>query len=152
MRGHRHAVLVVEDDGDSRDALQAILTAHGLEVFCARDGQEALQMLQGGLRPCLIVLDLRMPRMTGGEFRRQQQDDPQLAAIPVAVLSGIYGLDGHAHALGIPDYMKKPVDVARLVSLALPFGRPRTDRSNLSGVLRAAARKIVGREVVNPPP
>ena len=87
MGRHNHAVLVVEDNRDFRDALQMLLTVHGLDVFCALDGQEALDMLHRGLHPCVILLDLMMPRMAGAEFRHVQQDDPELKTIPVIMMS-----------------------------------------------------------------
>jgi CheY-like chemotaxis protein len=115
MRNDSHSVLIVEDDRDFRDALQTLLTVHGLDVFCALDGQEALDMLHRGLSPCVILLDMMMPRMSGSEFRHAQQEDPDLRAIPVVVLSA--SADGRtvARAMGISEFMKKPVDLDHLV-------------------------------------
>jgi CheY-like chemotaxis protein len=113
-RTHKHGVLVVEDDRDFRDALQMILTVHGLDVFCAMDGQEALDILHRGLHPCVILLDMMMPRMSGAEFRSVQRHDPDLEAIPVVVLSASTNLK-EAQSMGISEFMSKPVDVDRLV-------------------------------------
>jgi CheY-like chemotaxis protein len=113
--GH-HAVLIVEDDPDFRDALQVLLTVHGLDVFCAFDGQEALDMLHRGLRPCVILLDMMMPRMSGPEFRRAQQHDGGLSDIPVVVLSASADGRAEARSMGIADFMRKPIDMDQLVS------------------------------------
>lgn len=111
---HRHEVLVVEDDRDFRDALQMLLTVHGLEVFCAMDGQEALDILHRGLHPCVILLDMMMPRMSGAEFRIAQQHDPELETIPVVILSASANRE-EAQSMGISEFMKKPIDVDQLV-------------------------------------
>ena len=116
MESQSHAVLIVEDDPDFRDALQTLLTVHGLDVFCALDGQEALDMLHRGLRPCVILLDMMMPRMSGPEFRREQQDDPRLNAIPVVVLSASANGRAEARAMGISEFMRKPIDIDELVN------------------------------------
>jgi CheY-like chemotaxis protein len=115
MQSHNHAVLVVEDNRDFRDALQMLLTVHGLDVFCALDGQEALDMLHRGLHPCVILLDLMMPRMAGAEFRHVQQSDPQLKTIPVVMMSA--SVDGRieAKSMGISEFISKPVDVDQLL-------------------------------------
>src|SRR5262245_65206359 len=80
-------ILVVEDNSFTRDALLMLLCEKGYEVEGAADGQEALAGLGRGERPCLILLDLAMPRMNGWQFLEERQRDPALAAIPVVVLS-----------------------------------------------------------------
>ncbi len=113
---HGHTVLLVEDNLDSRDALQALLTAHGYDVVCALDGAEALELAHREPRPCVIVLDLRLPRVDGYEFRRVQRADPTIADIPVVAVSSIDDLARHARTLEASDYVRKPLDVARLVT------------------------------------
>jgi two-component system response regulator CpxR len=122
-QSHKHGVLVVEDDRDFRDALQMLLTVHGLEVFCAMDGQEALDILHRGLHPCVILLDMMMPRMSGAEFRSAQRNDPDLEAIPVVVLSASANRT-EAQSMGISDFMTKPVDVNRLLKTVSRYCRP----------------------------
>lgn len=87
MRGHRHGVLLVDEEGDLRDAVQELLTRRGLEVLSARHGRAALQLIALGFRPCVILVDLRKPSVAGAEFRRAQQYDPGLREIPVVVLT-----------------------------------------------------------------
>src|SRR5439155_12214990 len=81
-------VLVVEDNGEVRQALVALLEAEGYHVAEAVDGVSALRLLRtGAVQPCLIVLDLMMPRMSGWDFRMEQSSDLRLADIPVVVVS-----------------------------------------------------------------
>jgi len=90
---HSH-VMVVEDDRDTREVLKLILELEGMGVTEAADGFEALDRLHelregDPQRPCVIVLDIMMPRCSGPEFRRRQLDDPLIADVPVIVLSAI---------------------------------------------------------------
>src|SRR2546427_12667574 len=81
-------VLVVEDNTEVRQALVALLEAEGYRVAQAVDGVSALRLLRAGdVRPCLIVLDLMMPRMSGWDFRREQRSDRRLAGLPGVVVS-----------------------------------------------------------------
>jgi CheY-like chemotaxis protein len=82
------SVLVVDDDADIRETLGMLLSRHGFPVATACDGADALAQLHAGAQPGLILLDLMMPRMNGEEFRRTQLAEPDLARIPVVVLSG----------------------------------------------------------------
>jgi CheY-like chemotaxis protein len=81
-------VLVVEDDDDLRDSLVELVAGEGFQVESAKSGLEALDKLRWGLRPSLILLDLRMDVMTGWEFRNEQKRDPELAGIPVIAMTG----------------------------------------------------------------
>jgi CheY-like chemotaxis protein len=83
----------------------------GREIVTASDGQEALERLSEVPRPCLILLDLMMPRMNGWEFLERKSADPSLADIPTIVLSGSGRPAGAMHQLA------KPVDVERLLAL-----------------------------------
>src|SRR5678815_5074292 len=74
---HIHpAVLIVEDQPDLRDLLQFYLHRKGYSVDTAADGREALEKLDNGFNPCVILLDLMMPVMDGTEFRQQQLRNP----------------------------------------------------------------------------
>jgi len=114
---HRHGVLLVEDDYDTREAFTAILESIGLAVVGAANGREALEQLWGGLRPCLIILDIAMPEMDGYAFRRAQLADPTLADIPVAVVSGAgWAVEREARALGLTTFLRKPIDPDQLLA------------------------------------
>ena len=114
---HRHRVLVVEDDADSREPIAEVLAQEGFDVEVATDGAEALAQLGSGGRPCVVLLDLRMPGMDGVEFRTEQMRDPALARIPVVMLSGDDLVDEKALELGIQHFIRKPIDVDHLIEL-----------------------------------
>lgn len=82
MGGHR--VLVVDDNPAIRMPLVALLEAQGFSARGVRNGREALRTLREGYQACLILLDLTMPIMDGWKFRAAQQQDDELASIPVA--------------------------------------------------------------------
>jgi CheY-like chemotaxis protein len=113
---HKHVVLIVEDDLAAREPLEELLRQEGLDVQLASDGAEAHEHLRGGVRPCVILLDLLMPGMNGYEFRAEQMRDPALAKIPVVVLSGDAFIDEKALQLGIDDYLRKPVDADQFIA------------------------------------
>lgn len=77
---------VVDDSILIRHTLCRFLEARGYSVEAAGDGLEALKLLQR-VRPSLIITDLEMPRMTGGEFIAMLKTAPDTAAIPVVVLA-----------------------------------------------------------------
>jgi signal transduction histidine kinase/CheY-like chemotaxis protein len=83
----RPLVMIVDDDQDVCIALAALLTKRGYEVATATDGLAALMQLREGLRPRLIFLDYQMPVMNGEEFCDQCARYPELAAIPVVIVS-----------------------------------------------------------------
>lgn len=105
-------VLVVEDEAPARAGMELLLRGAGYEAVGAPNGQEALDMLRSGVRPRVILLDLLMPVMDGWTFRREQLRDPQLAHIPVIVLSALH----HGWVEGIPPTLPKPIDVGRLLN------------------------------------
>ncbi len=80
-------VLIVEDDLDIRESLAELLELQGYGVLQAHDGRAALDVLAAGARPGLILLDLMMPGMDGATFLEEQRARPELAQIPVVVLT-----------------------------------------------------------------
>src|SRR6185295_7135859 len=80
-------ILVVDDDQSIRAGLTTLLREEGYEVSCSANGQEALDLLRAGTRPCMILLDLSMPVMDGFAFLDQHDADPQLGPIPVIVIT-----------------------------------------------------------------
>jgi two-component system response regulator MprA len=110
-------VLLIEDEADLREAFSGIIETEGFSVTRASDGVEAFELLATGLRPCLIILDLMMPRMDGVEFRRRQRADPMLADIPVVVVSGVTDKIERVRQLGVVECLRKPPNLDRLVAL-----------------------------------
>src|SRR5919106_3091864 len=108
-------VLIVEDDPDTREMLTTLLTTEGFHAVSAEDGLEALHLLRSVKHrapdvPCLVLLDLKMPRLSGNEFRRAQLGDPTVSGVPVAVMSGAADVEQRAQALGAVASLAKPID------------------------------------------
>lgn len=82
-------ILIVEDDADNRDTLAQLLLIKGYRVKCVSNGRQALDFLDRGTRPCIILLDLLMPDMNGWQFRDLLVVDPSLASIPIVVITGV---------------------------------------------------------------
>jgi len=115
-------LLVVDDDDDLRGAIFALLQEEAnVRVAAVANGREALDLLRGGLRPCVILLDLRMPEMGGVEFRREQLACPEFADIPVVVLTGDPREIDAVKELGVTLVLKKPVNLHQLLEVAARF-------------------------------
>src|SRR5262245_27178181 len=115
-------VLVVEDDPETREILTSLLATEGFYAVSAEDGLEALHLLRTVRHrapdvPCLVLLDLKMPRLSGNEFRRAQLGDPTVASVPVAVMSGATDIEHRAEALGAVASVAKPIDVDLLLNV-----------------------------------
>lgn len=103
-------ILLVDDDDDVRAAFGQALRGRGHEVAEASDGNEALSLLiEVGLRPSLIVLDNDMPNLDGVGFRRAQLAQPEIAGIPVLLVTGDDGIEQLAGALRPVGIVPKPV-------------------------------------------
>jgi CheY-like chemotaxis protein len=118
-REHRAGkrILVVEDDALTRGAIKMLLEWEGYRVHCAADGDEALGLLRRGEKPSLILLDARMPGCDGWGFREEQRADPDLAHIPVVVISG-----EDASALDAVGHVRKPFEPAQLLEQVWQHG------------------------------
>jgi two-component system, chemotaxis family, chemotaxis protein CheY len=110
-------VLVVDDDGDIRDALCLVLRHSGYKVLAATNGQEALSRLRADGPIHLILLDMMMPVMDGWGFRKSQPEGPAFVQIPVVVLTGDGRASAKAAAIGAAGYLKKPVDLGDLLEV-----------------------------------
>src|SRR6266542_4145947 len=109
-------VLVVEDDTDLRESLSQALRDHGFTVTQAANGQQALDLLNSGIRPGVILLDLMMPILSGWELRDVLRDDPELAQIPQLVISAFVDETEQA-VLALPpdDCIRKPFHLRILI-------------------------------------
>jgi CheY-like chemotaxis protein len=118
----RPHVLLVEDDADTREVLRLILESDGMVVTPAHDGLDALERLdeihrRDPLTPCAIVLDYMMPRFGGAQFRARQLTNPEIADVPVILVSAISNLQSRAEALRPFAVLQKPVDPDELTAL-----------------------------------
>jgi CheY-like chemotaxis protein len=113
-------VLIVDDDGATADSFSRTLRLEGYEVWAALSAEEGLTLAQTH-QPHAIVLDLRMPLTSGLQFLRAIRTIPGLAATPVAIVTGDYGLDDEVRdeigALGA-ELRFKPIWIEELVTLA----------------------------------
>jgi len=110
-------ILIAEDERDIRDLVAFTLRFAGHEVFAASNGEEAVE-LAPRVNPDLILMDVRMPRMTGYEACKILKADPDLKDIPVVFLSA-KGQENEIQqglASGAEDYLLKPFAPDQLTS------------------------------------
>jgi CheY-like chemotaxis protein len=110
-------VLIVDDEPDARTSLSLLLGIHGYRAVTAENGAAALQYLRNNPAPGLILLDLRMPGMSGVELREQQLRDRELALIPVVACSGAEQGREDAALWGMSAFYRKPADPSGLLEL-----------------------------------
>lgn len=109
-------ILIVDDDPGIRNMLTELLEDEGYTVTSATNGQEAITFLQSNIHPpCVILLDLMMPVMNGWQFRSIQQQDPNLASIPIVVLSAVDNIQKEAAKIGANALIAKPVNIDNLL-------------------------------------
>jgi CheY-like chemotaxis protein len=106
------SILVVEDDDDIRDSIGVILEDEGYCVALAEDGQTALDLLEDLPRPCLLLVDLVMPRLDGWTLMKVLSKDDRLATIPVVVLSA-----AHDPKVTGQRFVKKPIELGLLLRI-----------------------------------
>ena len=111
-------VLIIDDAEEIRATVTELLLDEGYDVCSAPDGRAALALLNEATElPGLILLDLMMPIMDGWSFRQAQLRDPLLWGIPVVVLSAAYDLRRQTVNIQAAAYLKKPVDMTKLISV-----------------------------------
>src|SRR5262245_1101925 len=108
-------VLVIDDEAAVRDLMQRFLTKEGFRVAIAQSGEEGLQRARE-LRPDAITLDVMMPGMDGWAVLSALKADPDVADIPVVMLT-IVDDRNLGYALGASDYLTKPIDRERLTTV-----------------------------------
>jgi signal transduction histidine kinase/CheY-like chemotaxis protein len=119
--GDAGTVLVVDDDPAARDLLSRALGKAGFNVECATDGEEALALARLH-RPEAITLDVMMPGIDGWATLAALKADPELASIPVIMLT-IVDDKNKGYALGAADYMTKPFDREQLAATLARYRR-----------------------------
>jgi len=113
-------ILLVEDDVRNIFALTSVLEPKGAKVEIARNGQEALDHLAAHPGVDLVLMDVMMPVMDGIEATRAIRAQPALAKVPIIALTAKAMIDDRERCLaaGANDYIAKPLDVDKLLSLA----------------------------------
>jgi len=107
-------IAVIDDDPDVVEVLKVTLKSRGYDVVTASDGEEGLRLVHAK-KPDLVILDLRMPRVSGLEVSRRLRDDPETQQIPIIILSAVGEKSGRSEefwreGLGTADFISKPYD------------------------------------------
>ena len=113
--GSGPTLLAIDDDPTARDLLQRFLTSEAFEVVTAASGEEGLRLAKE-LRPTAITLDVMMPGMDGWAVLTALKADPDLADIPVIMLTVLDNKD-LGYALGASEYLTKPIERDRLAAI-----------------------------------
>ena len=112
-------ILVIDDDPAIRDIMQRFLSREGFDVITSVSGQEGLRLAKEQ-SPDVILLDVRMPNLNGWEVLSRLKSDPDLANIPVVMVT-VEADQSLGCALGAVDYLLKPIDYDRLLTLLQPY-------------------------------
>ena len=118
----RTFALVVDDSITVRRVTQRLLERNGMRVLTARDGMDAVSMLQEHV-PDIILLDIEMPRMDGYEVAAHVRNDARLKDVPIIMITSRVGEKHRARAieLGVDDYLGKPYQEAELLDAIAPL-------------------------------
>lgn len=90
---HKKKILIVDDETDALFILEKELTARRYSVMAVDNGNDAMILVKTK-HPDLIVLDLEMPDMYGGDITRMLSEDPEAKDIPVVFLTGMFPKEG----------------------------------------------------------
>jgi CheY-like chemotaxis protein len=111
-----HEVLIVDDNDDARETLAVLLKTHGFDVASAWSAEDALRHFRQGFRPCVAILDLRMPGMDGWALWERMRIDAELAKVPVVIVSAFADEEERAREHGVCGFFVKPVDSADIIA------------------------------------
>ena len=116
----RATILVADDDPMLRHLATSILETGGYRVRQARDGAEALSIIESGEEIALVITDLHMPGLGGDGLVKQLRSRMQTATLPVIILTGSDEHDMEVHLMdaGADDYIRKPIDPPRFLARA----------------------------------
>lgn len=117
----RRRLLLVEDDRDTRAALFELFTRAGYSVLTADDGQQALDLLMRGVRPRLMVVDLLLPNVSGTEFLKYIETDPELRDTPRVVITALS--KGNVHVV-VDVVFHKPFEANDLLEAVKKIAPP----------------------------
>jgi len=110
-------ILVVEDQEDNRRIIRDLLESVGYQLIEAVDGEAGVRLAQSE-RPDLILMDIQLPVLDGYEATRRIKAEPELAAIPIVVVTSyaLSGDDAKAKAAGCDAYVAKPFSPRALLA------------------------------------
>ena len=117
-------VLIVDDEYSGRETLQSVLEGEGYQLELAENGMQAIEKAKSIL-PDVILLDVMMPGMTGFEVCQRIRNDPQVAEIPIIILTALDDRESMLNALkaGADDFISKPFDRFELRARVLGITR-----------------------------
>jgi CheY-like chemotaxis protein len=138
-------VLVVDDDPGVRNLLGRSLSKDGFRVETAADGTTGLRLARE-LRPDIITLDVLMPDMDGWAVLSALKSDADLAEIPVVMLT-VVDEKPMGFALGVAEYLTKPIDRARLAAVLRRYAPGGSARTVLIVEDDTAARRVMRQEL-----
>jgi chemosensory pili system protein ChpA (sensor histidine kinase/response regulator) len=134
--------MVVDDSITVRRVTQRLLERNGMRVLTARDGMDAVTLLQDNV-PDIILLDIEMPRMDGYEVATHVRNDPRLKDVPIIMITSRSGEKHRARAIeiGVDDYLGKPYQEAQLLDAIAPLvERHRAQQNSRKAAELAEAR------------
>ena len=120
-----NTVLVIDDDPHVQDMMKRLLDREGFHVLTASTGEEGLK-IAGDLMPDVITLDVMMPSMDGWAVLSSLKNDPQTADIPVIMIT-IMDSKNMGYTLGASEYLTKPIDRDRLVTVLQKYRHDNSD-------------------------
>ncbi|HVS77126.1 MAG TPA: response regulator, partial [Steroidobacteraceae bacterium] len=140
----RTFALVVDDSITVRRVTQRLLERNGMRVLTARDGMDAVGLLQDHV-PDVILLDIEMPRMDGYEVAAHVRNDSRLKDVPIIMITSRVGEKHRARAieLGVDDYLGKPYQEAELLDAIAPLVERR--RAGQDSAVQDVPRQAEGR-------
>jgi two-component system, cell cycle response regulator DivK len=115
-------ILIVEDNKIHLRLLRDILVAHGYETLQTDDGLDAINVVWAN-RPDLILMDMRLPHLSGLEVTRRLRDDDRSKEIPIVAVTA-FAMEWHEQEAldsGCDAYLSKPITILRLLDAIEPF-------------------------------
>jgi CheY-like chemotaxis protein len=108
----KKSILLIEDEVDALALLEMYFELQGFDVLCARDGEEAWELLEHRRRPSVILSDYLMPGMNGIELCEKLKESPPYADIPFVLMTGT----PHLPDCALPDAVyRKPMRLEKLL-------------------------------------
>jgi cyclic di-GMP phosphodiesterase len=143
-------ILIADDHESSLSALEGLLALEGFEVVTAPDGEEALSAFHRG-QPDLLLLDVKMPRLSGFEVCRRIKNDAETRLIPIILITAMTATEDRLAGIqaGADDFLTKPVDREQLIARVKSLLKQKAYTDELEraeAVLFALARSIEGKD------
>jgi CheY-like chemotaxis protein len=114
MSCKKKPILLIEDSEDIRDVFSTWMDMEGYKIESCGTAEEALQLLRGGLEPCMMLVDLSLPKIKGDEFIEKVLEEELTKGAPIYVFS--------AHSVQTPidgthGWVRKPVDLNQVIGI-----------------------------------